>query len=142
MAHTEGDAEVAKGTAGDWHVDGELCIAEGREERAEAGNGVGKHDGGAGVETTGAAGGDEDTGADHAAEAKPDKIKPAKVSLHVGTGTGTDPAHLLEGGGDGEGPAGEASGSLSQSPSVGLEARERRRTMGVHGHGWVFCPKR
>lgn len=131
--HTEGDAEVAEGAAGDWHVDGELGIAEGREECAEAGNGVGKNDSRTGVETAGATGGNEDTRADHAAEAKPHKIEPAKVSLHVGTGAGPGPAHLLEGGRNGAGPPGEASGGLSQGSGIGCEARERGGTMGVHG---------
>lgn len=131
--HTEGDAEVAKGAAGDWHVDGELGIAESREECADTGNGVGKHNSRAGVETAGATGGNEDTRPDHAAKAKPHKIEPAKVSLHVGTGAGPDPAHLLEGGRDGACPAGEARGGLSQGSGIGSEARERGGAMGVHG---------
>ena len=38
-ARTKGDAEVAKGTAGDGHVDGELGVAEGGEEGTESDNG-------------------------------------------------------------------------------------------------------
>ena len=99
---TKGDAEVAEGAAGDGHVDGELGVAEGGEEGAEAGNGVGEEDGGAGVEG-GVAGGDEDAGADHSADAEGDEVEPSEGLAHAGAGAGADLAHLIVGCGDGEG---------------------------------------
>jgi len=100
---TEGDAEIAEGAAGDGHVDGELGVAEGGEEGTEAGNGVGEEDGGASVEAGGVAGGDEDASADHSADAEGDEVVPSEGLAHGGAGAGADLAHLVVGGGDGEG---------------------------------------
>lgn len=128
-SRTEGDAEIAEGAAGDGHVDGKLGVAEGGEEGAEAGNGVGEEDGGASVEAGSAACGDEDTGADHSADAKGDEVVPAEGLAHGGAGAGADVAHLVVGGGDGEGASCKARGGVREGAEVGAEARKRR---GVH----------
>lgn len=119
---TECDANVAKGAAGDGHIDGELGVAEGGEEGAEAGNGVGEDDGGTGVEAAGAAGGDEDAGSDHTTEAKTNEVEPAEAAAHVGAGARPGAAHLVEGGGGGAGAAGDSAGSVGESEEVGPEA--------------------
>ena len=93
---TEGDADVAEGAAGDGEVDGELSVAESREEGAEAGNGVGQGNGGAGVEPAGAAGGHENAGTDHPAKPKSDQVEPPQAPLHVPPRPLPCPAHLLE----------------------------------------------
>lgn len=129
---TESDANVAEGAAGDGHVDGELGVAEGGEEGAEAGNGVGEDDGGAGVEAAGAAGGDEDPCADHATEAESDEVEPAEAAAHVGAGAGPGAAHLVEGGGGRAGAPGDAARRVGEGQEVRLEARKRGGAMAVH----------
>ena len=94
---TEGDAEVAEGAAGDGQVDGELGVAEGGEQRAEPGNGVGHHDARPRVQPRGAARGDEDARAHHAAQAQPDEVPPPQRARHVGARPRPHPAHLLPG---------------------------------------------
>lgn len=92
---TERDADVAEGSTCDGHVDGKLGVTEGGEEGAETSNGVGDDDSRASVEVAGAAGGDEYSVTNHAAEAKPHQIIPAKSLGHVGAGPNPDPIHLL-----------------------------------------------
>ena len=101
--------------------DGELDeVVRGGEEGAEAGNGVGDDDGGPSELACGAAGGHEDAGAHHPAEAETDEIDPGEGAGHVGARAGPDPAHLLVGGGDGGGPVGQAAGGLGEGVAVGL----------------------
>ena len=102
----ERDADVAEGAAGDGEVHGEFRVAEGGEESAEAGDGVGDDDRGAGVEVARAAGGDEDAGADHSADSETNEIVPPESTAHVLAGDGADAAHLVGGGGDGDSAAG------------------------------------
>ncbi len=60
----------------------------------------------------GLAGGDEDAGADHAADAEADEVEPAKGSAHVGAGAGSGLAHFFEGCGHRGGAAAEAAGRV------------------------------
>ena len=62
----------------------------------------------------GAAGGDEDAGADHAADAEADEVIPAEGLAHVVAGTGANPAHLLVGGGHRNGSASEPGRGVSE----------------------------
>lgn len=80
---TEGNAEVAEGTASDWHVDGELSVAEGGQESAQTGNGIGDHHGRAGADSSSTPSRYEDSRSDHPAKAEPDEIGPSEGLGHV-----------------------------------------------------------
>lgn len=81
MYSTESDTYVTEGAAGDGHVHGKFSVAKGREERAEAGNGVGKNNRRARVQAASSAAGDKDSGTNHTAEAKPYEVVPTKGPL-------------------------------------------------------------
>lgn len=124
---TKGDPEVAEGAAGDGHVDGELGVAERRQEGADPRNGVGNDDGGAGVLAGGAAGGHKHPGTDHPAKPQPHEVRPPQRPRHVRTGPRTHTAHLLVRRRHRSRPPSQPSGSLCQCPSVRPKTRERRR---------------
>lgn len=80
---TEGDAEVAEGTACDGHVDGKLGVAEGGQESRETGNGIGHHNGRARTDTSSTPRRYKDSRSDHPAEAEPDEVGPPEGLGHV-----------------------------------------------------------
>lgn len=80
---TEGDAEVAEGTARDGHVDGKLGVAEGGQESRETGNGIGHHHSRARIDTSSTPRRYEDSRSNHPAEAEPDEVGPPEGLGHV-----------------------------------------------------------
>jgi hypothetical protein len=124
---TERDAEVAEGAAGDGHVDGELGVAEGGEQRAEARNGVGRDDAGPRVEPGGAPRGHEHARAHHAAEPQPHQVPPPQRARHVRARPRPHAAHLLPRRRRRQRPPRHAPRGLRQRAPVRAPARERRR---------------
>nr|GMD06328.1 Os12g0613150 [Ipomoea batatas] len=64
-------------------LDGELCIAEDREQSRDTGDDVGEDNGGSSIITRLQSGENEDSGADDGAHAEPYEIPPRESLLHV-----------------------------------------------------------
>lgn len=96
MNFTKSDTDVTEGAAGDGHVHGKFSVAKGREERAEASNGVGKNNRRASVQAASGAGGDKDSSTNHTAEAKPDEVVPTKGPLQVSSRASSGLAGLFK----------------------------------------------